>query len=228
MLRQNYFRGANTLNGRVLFRQGLSLFRTSRIAGLDASYSRSRGLSDLTASAEERINEIGMVEGRLRLSDHFRANLTVERDRKYVFSDAFSTRQFDLRSTSLEPGFTWSPSEVVSVRTSLSYSEKSDALNDRTAVLLKAPVEFRFQRARQFQFLSRLETASVTISGAEALGLASFELTDGRGEGRSFLWNLTGEYLVNQYLRASITYDGRKPSTAPVLHTVRMQLSASF
>ena len=93
--------------------------------------------------------------------------------------------------------------------------------------MVKIPIELRIQRARRFQLFGRLETASVALTG-QASGLASFELTDGRGAGRSYLWNATGEYLISRYLRASLSYDGRSPASAPTLHTVRMQLSATF
>ena len=76
----------------------------------------------------------------------------------------------------------------------------------------------------------RMELADVRLSDADevAVGLAQFELTDGRGPGTSWLWTLLGQYTINRYLRASVQYDGRAPAEAPVLHTVRMQVSAIF
>ena len=68
----------------------------------------------------------------------------------------------------------------------------------------------------------------MTIEGGTANGLTSFELTEGRGPGTSYLWGLVGQYTINSLLRASLFYDGRAPADAPVIHTVRMQLSAVF
>ncbi|NNE35129.1 MAG: hypothetical protein HKN13_07840, partial [Rhodothermales bacterium] len=227
LLRQSRFRGENTLRGRLLIRQTLSLFRSNRFVGIDGSYTHSRGLSDLTASAEERQNEIATLETRVRLSGRLSAQALLERDRKFLFSSALVSRQFDLRSTTITPRLTWTPGRAASVRFGVEYARKSDRLVDRRATVVKLPLEIRIQKARKFQILSRIETATVDVEG-EATGLASFELTDGRGSGRSYLWNVTGEYFVSRYLRASLTYDGRSPSSAPTLHTVRMQLSASF
>ena len=84
--------------------------------------------------------------------------------------------------------------------------------------------------ARRLQLSARFEVASVTLDETDgpAVGLAQFELTDGRGPGTSFLWGLNGQYALNRFLRASFSYDGRAPADAPTLHTVRMQLSAVF
>jgi hypothetical protein len=58
--------------------------------------------------------------------------------------------------------------------------------------------------------------------------LSLFELTDGRGPGTSALWGLDAQIGLTDRLRATVAYDGRAPSGAPVVQTVRLQLSAVF
>lgn len=82
-------------------------------------------------------------------------------------------------------------------------------------------------RASRLQVTGRAELANVTIRG-DASGLARFELTDGRGPGMSVLWHVNGQYRLSEYLRASLAYDGRAPEGAPVVHTMRIQMSAVF
>ena len=48
------------------------------------------------------------------------------------------------------------------------------------------------------------------------------------GAGTSYLWGVSGDYTLNDYLRLSLAYDGRAPADAPVLNTVRLQMSAIF
>ena len=104
---------------------------------------------------------------------------------------------------------------------------REDTFGSRSATILKLPVELRYQRARRYQVSTRFELANVDLSG-DAVGLAEFELTDGRGRGRSSLWSVVGQWSFNQYLRGGLAYDGRAPANAPVIHTMRMQLSAVF
>ena len=63
----------------------------------------------------------------------------------------------------------------------------------------------------------RFEIAKVTLDG-EAVGLANFALTAGRGAGTSYLWSVSGWYQLSRLLRATLTYNGRSPADAPTLH----------
>ena len=107
------------------------------------------------------------------------------------------------------------------------YALKKDTPRNRQSEVFKLPVEIRFTKPARYQLFSILEVADVSLAG-DATGLAGFELTDGRGEGRSYLWSLNGQYTINQHLRAVVSYDGRAPADARTVHTVRMQLSAVF
>jgi hypothetical protein len=78
---------------------------------------------------------------------------------------------------------------------------------------------------------ARAERADVAVEGGAGpggAGLTLFELTEGRGPGVSYLWGVTGQYVLSELLRASFVYDGRAPANAPVIHTLRVQLSAVF
>ena len=108
-----------------------------------------------------------------------------------------------------------------------SFARKTDQTADRRAQLIKLPLEARFSLLRRLQLATRFETALVDLTG-EAVGLAEFELTDGRGPGTSYLWSLDGQYRLNRLLRATLAYNGRAPADAPTIHTVRVQLSATF
>ena len=82
---------------------------------------------------------------------------------------------------------------------------------------------------RRLRLTARGEVSRVTITGEEnATGRARYELTDGRGVGTTFRWGVGGRYAINEFLSASLSYDGRAPSEAPVVHTARLNLSASF
>ena len=66
------------------------------------------------------------------------------------------------------------------------------------------------------------------LRGAGGTGLALFELTEGRGPGVSALWGLTAQIGLTERLRGTVVYDARAPASAPVVQTVRIQLSAVF
>ena len=64
--------------------------------------------------------------------------------------------------------------------------------------------------------------------------IAAFEtkttllLTDGRGPGTSGLWSAGAQAALSRLLSLTLAYDGRAAPGAPTIHTLRMQVSATF
>jgi len=222
------FRSAvNTLNGRLRLAQEIKLFKNDSRYGLDLSFSQVRSLTELAAGEEERFLNVWRGDGRYRLAKKWNLKLAGTWQKNRVLSDAFASRRYDINGLTLNPELTFLPSTAARLSTGLSVARNRDTLGARSANVIRIPVDGRYRLARKFQMTTRLEMAQVSVRG-DAVGLAQFELTDGRGPGTSFLWGFNGQYMLSRYLRASFSYDGRAPAESPVLHTVRMQLSAVF
>lgn len=216
-----------TLNGRLVVRQDVELFRSRPDIGLDVSYNRIRSLTDLTAGLEQRAVTAWRASGRVRPLRRVTLRVSGSTESNRVDSESFATRRFDLRTVRVVPEISVSVSRQVQLKTELDIARKKDRLVARSSRLTKVPLELRYNRARKLQMSARLEVASIDLSG-DATGIAQFELTDGRGPGTSWLWALGLQYAINRYIRASFSYDGRAPADAPALHTLRMQVSAVF
>ena len=227
LLNLSRFRDSTTVNGRLRLMQDVFLFRQNTRYGVDLSFSQVRGLTELSAGEEERFLNLWRVEGRYRPATRWNVKLTSVWERNQVLSEAFASRRYNIRSLTLAPELAFQPSPALRFSAGVAFADKKDTIGERVARVWKVPLEGRFASVRRFQVTGRFEVASVSVTG-DATGLAQFELTDGRGAGTSFLWGLNGQYAVNRYLRATLSYDGRAPANAPVLHTLRMQLSAVF
>jgi hypothetical protein len=147
-------------------------------------------------------------------------------------SESFLTRTFDLTTWTLHTEATWAARRGLSVTAGLVFADRDNAGaaagQPAGARLWRLPVEARLARTGRLAVSARGEWANVDVRGGTAGGLLSYELTEGRGAGTSFLWGGTLEYTLTRYLRASAFYDGRAPAAAAAVHTFRMQLSASF
>jgi hypothetical protein len=143
-------------------------------------------------------------------------------------SEAFAdTRSFDIRTVEGHPEISVRPGRETRLVGGVVFARKEDDVRNRSARVLRVPLRVEWSRAGRFRLTANGEVAQVDLDG-DARGLAQFELTDGRGPGRSYLWGVQGRYVINEYLRATLSYDGRAPSDAPVIHTARLELSASF
>ncbi len=226
LLNQRYFRdAAHTLRGLLRFGQDVSLFRDASRYGLDLSYNLIRSLNALAAGQETRFVNLWRAEGTFRPSARWGLRLSTSLEDNRTDSEAFASRRYAIRGATLEPEASFTPAPSLQLAAGLAFARKKDAGADRRATVWRVPLTARFNLARRFSLTGRLEAARVTLDG-DAVGLANFELTDGRGAGTSYLWNLSGWYQLSRLLRATFSYNGRAPADAPVLHTVRVQLSA--
>ena len=217
-----------TLDGQLRLAQDVELFPQSPVAGVDVSWSQSRGLTERAAGEEERFLNAWQVQTRWRPAQAWTLRLAGATQTDRVLNQAFQdSRSYDIHTLQVEPEVSVRPAQAWRVTTAAVLARKSDAVADRTARVVRLPVEAEWGRAGRARLTGRIEASDVQLDG-DAVGLAQFELTDGRGPGRSYLWGLSGRYSINDYLRATFAYDGRAPAEADVIHTFRVQLSASF
>ncbi len=217
-----------TLSGELRLEQEVELFRQTNAYGVDGTWRQVRGLNDRSAGTEFSFLNQWEAEGRVRPADRWamrvRGRHEVDRTRSEAFADS---RSFDIRTLEARPSVMYQPVRSLTVTVAGSYAQKRDRLQGRRARIFKVPLEVEWSRAGRLRLTSNFEVANVDLTGA-AVGLAQFQLTDGRGPGTSMLWGLQGRYVITNNLRASVSYDGRAPSNAPVIHTVRAKLSATF
>ncbi len=216
-----------TINGRLRLGQNITLWPRSRRFTLDIGHNQSRSLSTRTAGGESRFFATWTTESRWSVTNELTLRTLLARERNRQASEQFATRRFDITGYRLEMDPTLRLTESVRLSAPLALARKDDVSGSRRATVLRAPFEFQYQVAGRFVWTSRFEAAQVDVTG-ESRGLAEYELTDGRGPGTSFLWATTARYSINEYLRATLQYDGRAPEGAPAVHAFRMQLSAVF
>ena len=186
----------------------------------------------LAAGLERRRLREANVEGRLAAGGAVALRLRGGWSRDRSESAAFASRSFDLTTWRLEPEAAWTPAPGASVTVGAVVATKTNAAalpgQPAGATLFRLPVEARWVRSGRLALTARAERADVRLDGGTPGGLLTYELTEGRGPGVSYLWGLVAEYTLTRYLRASAFYDGRAPADAPVVHTVRMQVAATF
>ena len=228
LLRLDRFRAeGTTLNGRVRFRQDLSLWRGSTTFGIDAAWDASRSLSELAAGQESRRLDRRQVAVRGR--PHRRMDLAIEfvHEVNATDSDAFASRRFDLRTRGVSPSARVRFGGRTTGRVELSMAWKRDRRVERNARVIRVPLSARTGLSDIVDVSVRLELAEARVRG-NATGIAAWEMTDGRGAGRSMLWGATVQWSVSRVLRATLAYDGRAPATGPAIHTGRLEVSAIF
>ncbi|MCY4232702.1 MAG: hypothetical protein OXE59_03020 [Bacteroidetes bacterium] len=229
LLRQGKFRDpVNSIRGTLNLVQDLWLLRNNPRYGLHASWRHVRSTNVFAADTEMRSIDEWRTQLRWSIGDAWAFTSEGKFSEKQSKSSAFSSREFDIRTQSFLQEAQVSVTSNIRVSSGLDYSRKN-AEDRGDATIIKFPIQSSWERAGRANMSLRVEFASITLSQqSKSSGLALFELTDGRGGGRSLLWHMNGWLQLSKVLRATLTYSGRNPSDAPQIHTVRMQLSATF
>jgi len=217
-----------TKRGRLRLAQRVTLFPDATAYGLDLSVSQVRALNDLAAGAEQTFRTQWETEGRYRPGRRWSLTLGGLLGTNRTQSQAFASRRYDIDRVQIEPEATFRPVTGWRLTARGVFAQKSDAVKERQARVLRAPLTVEFSRAHRFRLTGHAEVSNVTLTGGRARGRARYELTDGRGVGTSFRWGLGGRYAINEFLSATLSYDARAPSQADVVHTARLNLSASL
>ena len=216
-----------TVNGRLRTAADASLWRDHRRGGLDLGVALTRSLAGLAIGTEARRLLTLRAEGRYRPSDALTARLVATTERNEAESDRFASRRYRIDALGLDGSLTWQPRPTSTFTAGAVAGRRTDAVADRRAVLVRVPLDARVSVGRRFVALATVEASFVRLDGA-AEGEAAYELTDGRGPGRSMLWTAQLNGALTRTLSLSLAYDGRAPQDAPRVHTLRMQATATF
>ncbi len=229
LLRQPRFRHPeNTVRGTLNLMQDLWLFRNQPRYGFHTSWRKIRSTNVFAADTEMRSIDELRAQIRWSLGDTWAFESGGVFSDKVNQSTAFGSREFDIQTRSFVQKIQWSAMSNIRLSSGLDYARKATRTRGR-ATILKLPLQASWDRAGRSNISARFELASVVLTAEpNSRGLAFFELTDGRGAGRSLLWHVNGWLQLNRVLRATLAYSGRSPQDAPQVHTVSMQLSAVF
>ena len=217
----------NTINGRLRILQDISLWPRGRRGGVDLTHSQVRSLNNRTAGLEEQFISTWRIDARWQPGSAWTTRLGLARERNRQDSRQFASRQFSITGFRLEPEVIFRAGDRLRFSTPVSLAWKHDARQDRSARVARLPLDVLFQVPRRLSWNTRLELANVNLTG-DYVGMAQYELTDGRGPGTSWMWGSSLRYSINQYLRVTLQYDGRSATDAPVVHALRMEISVVF
>ena len=223
---------AGTLSGRFRAEQEVVLFPGDPVRGGRLAADHLTTTTALAAGFETRLAQAVRAEAYGRIAPTLAVRLEALVDRRRTLSETFASRRYDLRGVELQPRLTWTPRAGLALTLGAVVASRTDALaspgQPSGAVVVRIPAEARLSVAGRLSLDARAELSSVRLRGAGGSGLALFELTEGRGAGLSALWGVTAQVGLTERLRGTVVYDARLPSAAPLVQTVRIQLSAVF
>jgi hypothetical protein len=219
----------NTISGRIQQVHELQMFRNVRETDVRVRTDRLKALNRLAAGLDEVQRTETIVEGR-QLVDQtwaFEALLRVLQRRN--LNTDISTRNFDITGWEIGPGLVRTEPGTSRYALRSTYGSREDGFftNGAKVDVFRFIAEALVDVTDGFQGGLRLEHRRMNVVGLSTPA-GVFEMTEGAGEGNTWLWNLQLQWRSEANIRATFNYDGRTTSLGTVIQTFRMSVSAVF
>ncbi len=215
-----------TINGRVRLTQSIGLTPLRRDRDIDLRLIRAESLSELAKGAETTERTEFGLSAREELQEGLDLTLDVSTRSEQSDSERFSSRDYEISRWDLRPGGVLRQG---SWRWQLEWlwgTAREDASGARVTTH-RVPLD-AFWSPEGMSWRGGVEWSRSSITGGSPIGLQLFELTEGRGEGTSWMWHLHLDIRLTEVMTATLRYDGRSPEGLSTIHTGRFQLSARF
>lgn len=226
---REFLNDENTVEGRLLWQQELQLFRRSREADLRLRYTSTDTQNRRTGGLETAANRNFTTDASYRFSRFVQLGTAFTYEQRDLISERLSSRDYLIRGFEVSPFFRYSFNRSLQATTGLGIGRKQDVLPAQTVRLFqhRAHTDWRWFAGSSLQTSARIEWRSNVLRG-QTSSLGSFELTDGAGTGSTWQWSVQGTYRINQFLRASLSYNGRTVQNRSPIQTLRVNMSAFF
>jgi hypothetical protein len=215
-----------TVNGRLRISQEFRILPTNRTYDFDVSGSEIWAFTDL-ASGEQRLRT-SEWNGVFGYRPSVVWTLMTRITRRIDQSEAgFASRSYDINGLELSPSVSFRPQSNWIISGGAQFADRTERNQGTSARAMQFPVSVQYHTTTKLTTRAKIEVASVKLNGA-SVGLQTFQLTEGRGAGTSWLWGLSLNARFTEVLTANFGYDGRKPNRGNTIHTGRIQFVARF
>lgn len=230
LLKLNTFRNdTNTVQGHINWEKELDVLQNHERADLRLTYSENRALNQRTTESVSTYAGIWQFYGSLHVAERTTAQLRALNGIQKTASTRLQSRNYNIKSYSITPGVEITINRSWQTGIHLSYIQKEDRFPAEhvQARILKFANTHRAFLWKKLQTDFRLEYRTTQVKGNSSV-YGTFELTDGLGAGNNLLWAFNSTYRVNKLIRFSLNYDGRTAENLPVIHTIKLVMSAVF
>lgn len=220
---------STTIQGRLFWEKEIDLFPDNQKYDILIGYNESRVLNQRSSESLKQLSDIFYLNGSVRVTSKTRLFSEFTSVDNISLSDRLTSRNFDIKSTTISPGLETVINRSWQTNISFTYASKKDRFpeNPVTAQIMKLTNSHRAFLWKKVQANARVEIRNAKVEGNSS-SLGNFELTEGTGIGTNMVWSVTGTYRVSDLIRLSFNYDGRTVKDRQDIHITKLVISAVF
>ncbi|MEO8664917.1 MAG: hypothetical protein ABI462_05415, partial [Ignavibacteria bacterium] len=219
---------SNTLIGTQLFQQDINFFEFNPLYSLKFRYIEQKNFNQFVSGNERLLGITKSLKLKLGLTKDFTTLFEYANILDRNSAPLTSVRNRDIKSDGVLTDFSYRPVQQIESGFQLNFIRAIDRFPfaPTQADINQQIIRFIYS----FTFLGRLrleiERDEVLLSNSAIT--FPYELTNGRQEGKSFLWRAFFDYSISKNLQATFNYDGRSEAGARVIHSGRAEVKAFF
>lgn len=218
----------NTIAGANSVQQDVNLFQNNQYFGIRLRFIQKKGFNQYYSGSERSLG----VERSVRLRLSFTSDLTLITD--YVsetnrnLAPRLSTRNWNIGSKSVASELTYVPIRSIEAGFRIELKRANDfyPVNATGADVNKQVLKFAYSLEVKGKFRVEVERDEAILSSNPLF--LPYDLTKGITVGKSFLWTISLDYRVTNFIQATLNYFGRAEGNSKVIHTGTAELRAYF
>lgn len=233
LLNFNRFQDSRTtISGSNQLTQDLYLFENDPNLSFRFRFDERKGLLQLVSSTERSYLKERSIRVRSQLVPEFGNQTDFASKNDRVLASIPSSRERDLESNALGTEFSYRPEQQLETAITLGVTRVANRLNGQASVadINEQGTRVVYGLPNVGQLRAELKREEVTLNNVtvDPLRPLPFEFTNGKAIGKTFLWQFTFDYRINQNVQVSMNYNGRTEGGGSPIHTARVEARAFF
>jgi hypothetical protein len=203
--------------------------RSGRGFGMDFTYGVNRGKQLISRGVDSRFGKDIHFNLRYHINSEVSLTTRLGQGEKRNASQFQEDRNFKILSEEISPGIIWQTSSNFRVSTQYSLIRKTnvDSEVDEYSDINQLAFENRWSNGNKNSLNARFIYAVINFEGDENTA-AAYELLNALQPGDNVSWQVNYSQKLFSGLQLSLSYDGRKSTTQPIIHMGRAQVTALF
>lgn len=219
----------------LLFEQSIKRYnlfynRSGRGIGLELGIS-DRSSKQLNQNGFEALSDVKQsVVFRWNFNRTYQFILKGTRGNRDNASDFLNSRNFLIKYSSYEPGFTWQPNQNIRLGLDYGYKNNENQFNEESnefSSINEFGGNITWSNPQKGSFTSEFTYLMIDFEGDENTYLG-YTLLEGLRPGNNMRFSANWQQYLNNGLQLTIQYFGRKSENQEMIHSGTMQLTAFF
>jgi len=214
-----------TISGSNLFTQDVYFLENTPEFSLRFRYTQHRGLTQFALVNERLYHRERSIRARWQMVEQVTNQTDYIHKVDKLGTTQSSSRARSIRSNELITDWSYHPEQSIEVGFKISVS-RAQNFDTTTADMNDQSIRFVYSFEDRGQARAEFSREEVTLSHSGKL--FPFELTNGMINGKTWLWRISLDYRLTQFIQASLNYGGRREGGRTPVHIGKAEVRAFF